>query len=527
MRAVRIALPIACVASALCATPALAATRYAAPGKSDAAACTQAAPCSLKHAVEGAGDNNDVVVEPGRYIESDSIFTPNDIYVHGVLGQPRPVVATGADFQLVSAQSRLSDIEFRSTSSSFHDVQVSGTSVERVVVISTPPPGSSATACRFDGPVVLRDVVCFVKSDVGGPTAIDTGDTASDRTTTLRNVTAVQLGPAAGRAVLATAHGTATHTLNVANSIVRGSPMDFANVASGSGHVTGSISHSNSATTGGLTDGGGNQTVLPLFVDLPNGNLHEGTGAPTIDAGLNSAANGIADADGVWRTVHGNVDIGGYEHTLAPTATTGGATAPTLTGATVHGTVNPNGAATSYHFEYGKTTTYGNSTPGTAAGSSGDPQAATATVTGLKPGTTYHYRAVGVSALGTTHGADMTFKTAKDPFIGVVFNPKATRTLKSGKVSLAILCPGGTPGPCTGRLVYTIKRSGHRKVVGRSKRFSIKTGRERRVKAPLTKKAIALLDNGVLRAKVTATAHDAVGTTKKHTRRVRIRPISP
>ena len=47
---------------------------------------------------------------------------------------------------------------------------------------------------------------------------------------------------------------------------------------------------------------------------------------------------------------------------VPPTATSGSATSITLTGATLNATVDPQGASTSYHFEYGTTDSYGLST---------------------------------------------------------------------------------------------------------------------------------------------------------------------
>jgi hypothetical protein len=50
----------------------------------------------------------------------------------------------------------------------------------------------------------------------------------------------------------------------------------------------------------------------------------------------------------------------------APTVTTGTASSVTSTTATISGTVNPNGAATTYQFQYGTTTGYGSVSPGSA-----------------------------------------------------------------------------------------------------------------------------------------------------------------
>ena len=79
--------------------------------------------------------------------------------------------------------------------------------------------------------------------------------------------------------------------------------------------------------------------------------------------------------------------------------------------ATLTGTVNPNRRATSVHFEYGTTSTYGAVTPDVGAGSGAGGVALSAGVQGLAPGTTYHYRIVATSQAGTTRGNDMTLTT--------------------------------------------------------------------------------------------------------------------
>jgi len=97
---------------------------------------------------------------------------------------------------------------------------------------------------------------------------------------------------------------------------------------------------------------------------------------------------------------------------LLPIAITTAASGISTSGGILNGTVNANSISTVVTFEYGKTQSYGTSvsaTPGTVTGSSNT--TVSHTLTGLVPNTTYHYRAVGVYATGTTYGADMIFKT--------------------------------------------------------------------------------------------------------------------
>jgi len=78
-----------------------------------------------------------------------------------------------------------------------------------------------------------------------------------------------------------------------------------------------------------------------------------------------------------------------------PTVVTEAATELERTSATLNGTVNAEGIASEYHYEYGLENTYGSSTAPVDAGSGTTANAAPAPITGLVPNTTYHYRIVG------------------------------------------------------------------------------------------------------------------------------------
>jgi hypothetical protein len=120
----------------------------------------------------------------------------------------------------------------------------------------------------------------------------------------------------------------------------------------------------------------------------------------------------------------------------APTAITGPVSAVTPSSATASGTVNPNGQATSWHFEYGTSTSYGRRTPSGNAGSGTANVQVSATLPGLAPGTTYHYRLVATSGGGTTRGADGIFTTASTPaaVTGAARNVTTTSATLTGSV---------------------------------------------------------------------------------------------
>ena len=99
--------------------------------------------------------------------------------------------------------------------------------------------------------------------------------------------------------------------------------------------------------------------------------------------------------------------------TGVPSAETEPASKISAKSATLNGLVKPESIEASYHFEYGKTTAYGNSIPiqDSSVGSGGAPVAVSQNLTGLTPEETYHYRIVATSLVGTVYGSDQMFTT--------------------------------------------------------------------------------------------------------------------
>jgi len=108
----------------------------------------------------------------------------------------------------------------------------------------------------------------------------------------------------------------------------------------------------------------------------------------------------------------GDADAFVVKLTGRPRVSTGQATAVGVTGATLNGSVNPNGDQTTYHFEYGISTSYGSATADHAAGSDTSDHAESQTISGLTPAMTYHFRIVATNSAGTTDGADQVFTTS-------------------------------------------------------------------------------------------------------------------
>src|ERR1019366_6031725 len=87
----------------------------------------------------------------------------------------------------------------------------------------------------------------------------------------------------------------------------------------------------------------------------------------------------------------------------------------TYSSAALYAYVNPHGLATDYAFQYGTTRGYGSQTPLAPAGNGTTTIKLNQTVSGLQPGTTYHYRVVAVNSAGLSYGLDRAVNTANVP----------------------------------------------------------------------------------------------------------------
>lgn len=124
----------------------------------------------------------------------------------------------------------------------------------------------------------------------------------------------------------------------------------------------------------------------------------------------------------------------------APTVTTRPASSITSTSVVLNADVNPEGSATTYQFEYGKTTAYGSKAPASAesAGSGTSLVSVKTSVSKLEANTIYHYRVVATNAAGTSIGNDGTVKTASPPVVSSqVTNLRITETFDGGTSSQA------------------------------------------------------------------------------------------
>lgn len=144
--------------------------------------------------------------------------------------------------------------------------------------------------------------------------------------------------------------------------------------------------------------------------------------------GLNGHASGTWSLEGT--ALPPNCTEGGSwsaqrEACSRPTLTTDAVTFLTNSSATLREMVNPNGLTATVHFQYGLTTSYGSVTADQTFGGI-TAQSFSATIHGLNPSTTYHFRTVAINSCGTTYGSDRTFTTLSPTGPPVVTTNPAT-----------------------------------------------------------------------------------------------------
>lgn len=326
-------LGVAALAFAFGATPASATIRYAAPGgQTDPQQCLNPTPtpCTIYAAAKGIGvvSGDEVVVEPGNYSDDDLsasgdlgptgvIASPSAANIHGVTGQPRPVITlnnvASAAFGLAGT---LSHVEI-DTAVRALPIYLGGLgSVADDIVVRSSVAGAGATACYIlQG--ILRDSACLATGAGARAAGSDGSGTTAPQ---LRNVTAISSGTGATVGISFSSASGST-AASVKATIARGgvSGVDVMASESHSGNASIALDHSNYATTadqGGaspVTAAGSatNQTIAP---SLAADGYHELPGSVTVNLGLGGTdgSSGTTDIDGQFRSINGT-DIGADE----------------------------------------------------------------------------------------------------------------------------------------------------------------------------------------------------------------------
>lgn len=192
-----------------------------------------------------------------------------------------------------------------------------------------------------------------------------------------------------------------------------------ADVTSISGTLTagqGAIAESGSVTWPTLGGGRQESNSTPLAVRLPSQctfipltiNLTTSEGPSKARVAIEAPDGGATAAPRL--TCDGRLEI--------PKAQSDPATAIDQGSAAISGAVTPNGRATGMRFVYGTTAAYGSTSAVTNIGDGDGPVSSSLPLTGLQPGTTYHYaiEAIREGAVAVT-SADRTFMTLSPPVI--------------------------------------------------------------------------------------------------------------
>ena len=183
-----------------------------------------------------------------------------------------------------------------------------------------------------------------------------------------------------------------------------------------------------SATLNGTVDPNGRPTTY--FFEFGTSTSYgsktpeKAAGSGTNSTGVSAAVSGLLRGKRYHFRLVATSDAGvsrGADQTFstigAPTVVTRAASSIAPTTARLNGTITPNGQATSWYFDYGITSSYGSKTSARSAGSGTNPLRVSASLTRLKPGTTYHYRLVATNGSGTRTGSDRTFATTGPPLV--------------------------------------------------------------------------------------------------------------
>jgi hypothetical protein len=191
-------------------------------------------------------------------------------------------------------------------------------------------------------------------------------------------------------------------------------------------------------------------------------------------------------------------------------AVTGNATSVTGTSAQLNGTVAPGGLDTFWAFQYGTSTNYSQTTPTMGPFTGTSTISASTLITGLTPGTTYHFRLIviqgeaGTSGESTGYlGADETLTTGSSGTISTTStsggaHAKASllsRTLrvKRGAVMVPWGC-SGTPGAgCKLTMSLSARAAKHGSASCGSGTFVAATGKHHSVRIHLASKCRSLV----------------------------------
>jgi hypothetical protein len=322
---------VALVLLTLGGTASAAQTFHATPsGSGD---CSAGSPCKVGEALAlaVAGDTVEMAGDQGSYGTPASPLTAElpvhgGVTLRGAAGQPMPEIVTVAPglpaVRLEGGRVVGIAIDYEGMEAAISG----GGTIERVLAL-----GGGAVGCQLGSTSAVLDSVCAGVSGIFS-------NIGESMVLTLRNATIV--GTDTG---LLSRSSAGVFQVNAVNTILSGVDKDIAASQFGAATVSVSLDHSNYETVtmeNGATvtpaGSGANQTAGPLFRDAAAGDYSPLAGSPTIDAGLDDAANGALDLAGSPRALPARTgctpitDIGAYEFLPVPPGCAGPLPAPPI-----------------------------------------------------------------------------------------------------------------------------------------------------------------------------------------------------
>lgn len=329
-----------------------AATRYASPTGVANANCPIANPCDLATAVNVTAYGDEVILLGGTYdVAPNSLsssipgnLTAQAVTIRGESPFAPPTIrstptesAIGfvANYDVTLRDVRIEYLGSNATFTALHVGQYAR--IERVFVDAGP---TQWAACTASNNTRYLNSACVAHGDNATALMFSIGMNSSAVTTwdfeaTTRNSTFVSRGDSStALRICAGNQGTdlLTQRLVSTNSIFKAFNATSTDVAleTGWGANNSSVFVAQNSSFSSVTASGpgtetssansanGNQSAMPLFVNPAGGNFEPAPNSPTIDAGVDDAANGTLDLATKPRTAGARTDIGAYE--FQPTA---------------------------------------------------------------------------------------------------------------------------------------------------------------------------------------------------------------
>jgi hypothetical protein len=459
----RAAVGLASVLFALVPASAVAETLTVAPGAGgEARPCTAGSPCDYAWALEHAKSGDVVQFESGLYeldgsVHKSGLNVPSEVTLEPVPGDAtRPVIRQTVAFPSCSCASL----------SVFAGAHIKGMQVEQAAVgASNPGAIGMSPLAGIERSILVGagDGLYTFEGEAGettGPGIIDTlivadkGTAIQDNNVehlTLDNDTLIgHLGGGSIGIALALGGSNVATRVQATNTIFRGTTADIEAEVSGA-EMLATLHYSDARPSLELAKGEHStiqdtdhpQHGEPTFFSETD--FEETLASPTIGAGTTDPHSGALDLAGLPRSFAGATDIGAYQIQQAtPVPVTGQASSVARESVLLSGTVDPRGAATSWHFEYGTSTAYGQSTAPQALAPGNGARPVSVQLNGLAPGTAYHFRLVASNSSGAAAGADQTFAThSLAPVLTALrLSPGRFRAARHGASVLAALTRG-------------------------------------------------------------------------------------